>query len=81
MKTLEANGFLDHNGILKLDNPLEIANQRVKVILLIPENEEVEIEDAAWLNAIKKKDAFRFLKDEAEDIYSLTDGQPIDDET
>jgi len=54
MKTLEANGYLDNNGILKLDNPLKIANQRVKVILLIPENEEIEIQDVDWLKAIMK---------------------------
>jgi hypothetical protein len=36
------------------------------------------IQDTEWLKAISKSPSFDFLQDEAEDIYSLTDGTPID---
>jgi len=78
MKALEATGFLDDNGVLKLDNPLQIINQRVKVILLIPEQNEVE--NKVWIKAMATNAAFDFLKDEVEDIYSMNDGKPIVDE-
>lgn len=75
MKAIELGGFLDDKGFLKLDNPLKIVNQKVKVIILIPENDEIS--DGAWLQAISSNPEFDFLCDEEEDIYSLTDGEPI----
>ncbi|MEM9991256.1 MAG: hypothetical protein AAF738_05790 [Bacteroidota bacterium] len=74
MKTLELNGFLNERGILQLDRPLKIVNQRVKVIILVP---EVEIDDSAWLQATFSSTAFDFLHDKEEDIYSLSDGKAI----
>ena len=78
MKALELSGFLDEKGILKLDNPLKIINQRVKIILLIPEKDDIN--DSVWLQAISLNSAFNFLHDKGEDIYSITDGEPIRDE-
>jgi len=34
--------------------------------------------DLEWLEAISRNPAFDFLKDPAEDIYSLKDGKPLD---
>jgi len=78
MKAIESSGFLDEKGILKLDNPLEITNQRAKIIVLIPEKEEMS--DLAWLQAITLNPAFNFLNDKEEDIYSITDGEAISNE-
>jgi len=78
MKAIEVSGFLDEKGQLNLDTPIKIVNQRVKVILLIPEEEEIS--DAAWLNGMASNSAFKFLEDEAEDIYTINDGQPMQNE-
>ena len=78
MKAIEIGAFLDEKGILKLDNPLQFINKRVKIIILIPE--EDEISDSAWLQATSSNPAFNFLNDKEEDIYSITDGEPITDE-
>ena len=78
MKAIELSGFLDDKGMLKLDNPLKIINQRVKIIILIPEKDEIN--DLAWLQANSLNPAFDFLNDKEEDIYSITDGEPMTDE-
>ena len=78
MQALELTGFLDDQGMLQIDKPVNIINQKVKVILLIPEQEEIE--NQIWLESISANPAFDFLKEEAEDIYSITDGEPITDE-
>ena len=52
------------------------ANQKVKLIILIPEVEDIEEEE--WLSAIQNNEAFDFLHDPEEDIYSIEDGRPIE---
>ena len=32
-----------------------------------------------WMNSISTNPAFAFLNDSSEDIYSLNDGEPIND--
>lgn len=78
MKALELNGFLDDKGVLKLDNPLKIINQQVKVIILIPEKDDID--DTSWLQGVSSNSAFDFLNEEGEDIYSVADGEPMIDE-
>ncbi len=77
MKAIETTGKIDKEGVLHLDTPLELKEQTVKVIVLIPE--EVEIEEQEWLKAISHNSAFDFLHEEKEDIYSLSDGKPFHD--
>lgn len=77
MKALESSGCLDDDGHLQLDTPLQISNKRVKVIVLILGE---EISDDSWVQALRGNTAFDFLYDLDEDIYSLTDGQPLTDE-
>jgi len=50
----------------------------VRVILLYPLNGERD--EADWLRAAANNPAFADLADLEEDIYSLTDGKPFDDE-
>jgi hypothetical protein len=40
-----------------------------------------DIDEQVWLHSLATNPAFNFLHDEAEDIYSLTDGKPITNET
>ena len=49
----------------------------MRVIILLPEDETTEKE---WLHAAATDPAFDFLKDPAEDIYTLADGRPFVDE-
>jgi hypothetical protein len=71
MKAIETTGKIDKEGILHLDTPPELKERIVKVIVLIPE--EVEIEEQEWLKAISHNSAFDFLHDEKENIYSLAE--------
>jgi hypothetical protein len=35
--------------------------------------------EAAWLKAAASSDAFAFLRHPAEDVYTITDGEPFED--
>ena len=45
----------------------------------ILDEEKTDDEESLYLKSISNNPAFDFLNDPAEDIYSLTDGMPIDD--
>ena len=78
MKAIETTGIVDEQKRLLLDEPLsQISPSRVRVIILVPE--EDEIDEQTWLSAASKSSAFDFLKDTEEDIYTLSDGKPFDD--
>ena len=75
---VELIGTIDEKGQLHLDEPISAVGQgRVRVILL---PEEAEIGENEWLKAAASNPAFDFLKDPAEDIYTLDDGQPFNDQ-
>jgi hypothetical protein len=48
------------------------------VIVLVPE--ESDISEAAWTRVAAASSSFDFLKDAAEDIYTVADGKPFHDE-
>ncbi len=75
MKAIEIGGQIDEKGLLKIDHPLQLINKQVKIIILVPEDDEIE--DVTWLRANSSNPAFDFLKEKEEDIYSITDGEPI----
>lgn len=75
MKAIEAIGTIDKEGVLHLSTLLTEIEKSVKVIVLVPENNE-EDEEKEWTKAIAKNPTFSFLEDSAEDIYSLTNGKP-----
>ena len=77
MKALELKGHIDDLGNLILEKPLDISDKDVRVIILIPE--EDDISDQEWLEAASTNEAFYDLMDE-EDIYSLQDGEAFLDE-
>lgn len=67
----------------------EIDNEFLESVRLLYSNREVEItikeigsdiDDNDWLSATLKNEAFHFLNEEEEDIYSLDDGKPVSDE-
>ena len=79
MKAIEITGKIDNEGILTIDQPLKLHNKQVKIIILIPEEED-EMDDTLWLQAISSNSAFDFLEEEEEDIYTIEDGEPITNE-
>ena len=78
MKAIETTGTIDKKGGLLLDSPLRIKEKKVKMIILMPEENELE-EEKLWLTSISNNPAFDFLKDKEEDIYSIADGKPLND--
>ena len=80
MRALEVTGTVDHSGQLHLDQPLTAGNdQRVRVIVLIPETDNIDISETAWLQAAASDPVFAFLHDPEEDIYTLNHGKPFND--
>lgn len=51
---------------------------QVRVLVLYPLSEEWGEQE--WLQAAARNPAFAFLSDPKEDIYTLADGEPFDDE-
>ena len=79
-KALEVVGTVDAQRQLHLDEPLPIVGpSRVRVIILIPE--ETDMDEREWLRVAARNPAFDFLKDPEEDIYTLADGEPFDDQS
>ena len=71
-RAIERSGFIDaqHRPIAK--------STRVRVIVLFAEG--AEIEEGEWLYAAATNPAFDFLKDPAEDIYTIKDRKPFHDQ-
>ncbi|NHE59596.1 MULTISPECIES: hypothetical protein [Cyclobacterium] len=76
MKAIETTGQINQEGAILLDQPLVVRGKKVKIIILMEEDEKEEKE---WLSTMSTNPAFDFLKDEQEDIYSITDGKPLND--
>ncbi len=77
-RVIEMMGTVDSNHRLVLDEALEVeATSRVRVLILVPEE---DINEAEWMNAASRNRVFDFLKDSAEDTYTLSDGNPVDNE-
>ncbi len=74
MQAFETTAQIDDLGNLKLLSPLRLRNQKVRVIILLPESDDID--DKIWLQSIQNP-AFDFLNEPEEDIYSIQDGNPI----
>jgi hypothetical protein len=78
LQALEAYGYIDSTGLLKINTPTPIREGDVKVIIMYRENEELD-EEQVWVKSVSKNPAFEFLNDREEDIYTLNDGKALDD--
>lgn len=79
MKSIEINTKTDKEGHLKINYPLNKKDKKVRVIILLDEqNDEID-EEKKWLNSIQSNPAFDFLKEPSENIYTLTDGEPFNE--
>ncbi len=79
IKAIETTGTIDEQRLLLLDERLPVVGSiRVRVIILLPE--EADIDEREWLLAADANPAFDFLKKPEEDIYTIADGRPFDDQ-
>ena len=79
MSVIEINSKTDSRGLLRFNYNLNKSNRKVKILIMVDDNKKTSDEDALWMQSIASNPAFDFLNDPAEDIYSITDGEPIDD--
>lgn len=75
MKAIETTGTVDEEQRLVLDQNLKVSKgQHVRVIILIPESDDIP--ESEWLKAASQSESFAFLDQEPE-LYSLNDGKPL----
>lgn len=79
MKAIEINSKTDKSGHLKINYKLNRAESNVRVLILLDDDFIEKDEEAIWKNSISNNPAFDFLKDSAEEIFSLKDGEPFND--
>ena len=79
MPTVALQAHFDGERIVLDEEFALAANARLLVMLLPPTADTEAISEEAWLRAASTEQAFAFLADPAEDIYTPEDGQPIED--
>nr|NQU89633.1 hypothetical protein [Bacteroidota bacterium] len=78
MKAIELKSKTDHVGHLKIDFKLDKKSSNVRIIILYDESNENK-DEKLWMKSISSNPAFDFLNDPSEDVYSITDGEPLND--
>lgn len=63
-----------------LDEPFELPANSPLIVMLRDEHDDSESSESEWLRAAATNEAFAFLADPVEDIYTLEDGLPLSDE-
>jgi hypothetical protein len=77
LTAIETVGTIEQNGKINIDETFAVnIPTTVRVIVLFPE--DADIHESEWMQAASKNEAFEFLNDAEEDIYTLNDGKPID---
>jgi len=79
MKAIEINAKTDKYGHLKINYPVNKPESEVRIIILIDEKSDEADEEKLWIKAIASNPAFDFLSEPGENIYFLTDGEPLND--
>lgn len=79
MKAIEINAKTDNSGRLRIDVPLKKINKSVRLIILFSEEESFE-DEKIWMYVNANNPSFDFLKEPEEDIYSLKNGEPLNNE-
>lgn len=60
-----------------LDEPYNLPANASLIVTLLPPSMPGADSEEAWLRAVASGDAFAFLAEPAEDIYTATDGEPF----
>ncbi len=78
MPTVTLQAHFDGERIV-LDEPFDLPVHTPLMVTLLPAPLQTEPDsEEAWLRAMAASDAFAFLADPAEDIYTSEDGDPPD---
>lgn len=77
MSAVALQAHYDGERIL-LDEPYDLPVNASLMVTLLSPSSDADSEDV-WLRAATSSDAFAFLADPAEDIYTATDGEPFHD--
>lgn len=81
MPTVALHAHYDGERIV-LDEPFELPVHASLIVTVLPVPSEIDTDsEETWLRATASSDAFAFLADPAEDIYTSTDGEPFQDAT
>jgi hypothetical protein len=76
LTAIETTGTIEQSGKIVINETFSVnAPTTVRVIVLFPESEDVH--ENEWMQAASKNEAFDFLNDPDENIYSLNDGKPF----
>ena len=76
LTAIETTGTIGQNGRIVIDETFSVnAPTLVRVIVLFPESDGLA--ENEWLQAAARNEAFEFLHDPEEDIYTLADGKPL----
>ena len=76
---IETTGVISGRKSLIFDEDIPVGESaRVRVILFFDDTESGDITDSEWSRFLAKNEAFDFLADEGEDIYTLDDGEPYE---
>jgi hypothetical protein len=75
MPTIALQAHFDGQHIV-LDEPYDLPANTNLMVTVLPADDESE---DTWLRAAASNDAFSFLADPAEDIYTVADGEPFRD--
>jgi len=79
MKAFEIKSKTDKTGYLKIDYKLGKPLSNVRILILLDEDNYEQEEENLWMDSISTNPAFDLLNDSSEDIYSLKDGEPLND--
>jgi len=77
MPTVALQAHYDGQHIV-LDEPYNLPANANLIVTVLPSSTDADSEEA-WLRAASASDAFAFLADPAEDIYTAADGEPFRD--
>lgn len=79
MKAIEINSKTDKAGHLKIDYKLSKSESKVRVLILLEDDNTDQVEEDLWMKSISTNPVFDYLKEPMEDIYSIKDGEPFND--
>ena len=77
MPTVALQAHYDGHHIV-LDEPYDLPANANLMVTVLPSSADADSEEV-WLHAASSSDAFAFLADPAEDIYTAADGEPFRD--
>ena len=79
MPTIALQAHYDGERIV-LDEPFDLPVNASLIVTVLPAASEAELDsEEIWLRAAASNDAFAFLADPGEDVYTATDGEPFVD--